>query len=450
MTLASLKAKLESLTPRGKLLASLLPAQRRFLEDKSHLKAALCTRRAGKSHSAAAILYMAASSKPNTVALYLALTRRSAKAIMWHKLKELDRAFGLEMKFSEADLIVTLTNGSRIVIFAADIENLSDRLRGDAYISVVIDEAQSYGTHLQYLIDDVLEPATLDHSGSISLIGTPGPIPAGVFFDATTTRTHYSTHRWSILDNSYLPHASNWIATLKKQRGWSDDNPTWRREYLGEWCQDPDALVYKFLRSRNIYRDLPMHESEFTHIIGLDYGWNDQTAFSIIAYSPKHPNAYVRECYGRSEMIPSRVAEELQRLIKRYQPERIVADTGGLGKSITEEMRLRYGLPIVAAEKTDKLSAIDAINGDFIDKRILVHESCLALMTQFEQLTWDDKQKENPTLPNDLCDATNYPLRWSRHYWGKVPVVVTLQDQLEREILDFAMPAKQNTNWWEL
>jgi len=41
---------------------------------------------------------------------------------------------------------------------------------------------------------------------------------------------------------------------------------------------------------------------------------------------------------------------------------------------------------------------------------------------QYESLTWDDKHKEDPTLSNDLCDCTLYAHRFSRHYWGKIPL----------------------------
>lgn len=419
MTLSSLHSRIAALTPRGKLLASLFPAQRRFLEDSAHLKAALCTRRAGKSHASAVALIDAAWSKPNTVALYLALTRRSAKAIMWHKLKELDRTHKLGLTFSESELIVSLPNNSRIVLFGADLENLADRLRGDAYVRVIIDEAQSYGSHLQMLIDDVLEPATLDHRGDIALIGTPGPSPCGTFYDATTTAPSWSRHSWSLIDNHHLPHAADWLVQLKTNRGWTDENPTWLREYQAQWVQDESALVYRgFKRRRNMYRELPM--SSWQYIVGLDLGWHDQTAFSVIAYSKYQPNAHIIRSFGRSEMHISRTAEVLLSLQNEFAPAAIVADTGGLGKAICEELKMRYSLPIVAAEKTDKLTAIEALNGDFIDGRVLVHESCSDLINQYETLTWDEKRlHENPGQRNDLIDSALYPLRYSRHYWHR-------------------------------
>jgi hypothetical protein len=442
-----LSDRLLLLTKYGQLSNTLFQQQRDFIADKSKMKAACCTRRAGKSHVAAIKLLQTASRVPNSTALYLALTQRSAKGIMWRKLKTLNQQYNLGVEFKESELIAVLNNNSRIVLYGADKENLMDTLLGDAYSTVVIDEAQSFGSHLQEMIDEVLEPATLDFNGDISLIGTPAPTLNGIFYDASCGRAeYYSRHKWSLLDNVHLSNAEQWLLDLKQRREWTDDNPTYRRQYLGEWVIDLSALVYKFSKSHNTYSVLP--SISFNYIIGLDYGWNDATAFCVLAYSENHPNAYVLESFGHSEITPTRTAEILQNLIVKYNPERIVADTGGLGKSITEDMKLRFGFPIVPAEKTEKMTAIEMINCDFIDRRLFVHESCTALHNQLETLEWDDKHKENPSLPNDLCDSFLYPTRFSRHYWGKLPSPKLTMQELtklqEREMLEQVITNERN------
>ncbi len=440
MNLSALKARLQALTPYGLAASALFPAQQLLLKDKSLRKAALCTRRAGKSHAAAVMLIDAASKQAGSVALYLALTRRSAKAIMWHTLQKLNSQYKLNISFSESELIATLPNKSRIVLFGADMENLADRLRGDAYCRVVIDEAQSFGQHLQSLIEDVLEPALLDYRGDITLIGTPGLVPTGVFYDATTTNKAWSRHHWSLLDNPHLPHAANWLADLRISRGWSDENPTWCREYLGKWTTDASALVYRgFSKSRNLFSgDLP--SSAWSFIIGLDLGWHDKTAFCVLAYSKYISNAYVVRAFGRSQMTISKIADTLLELQEQYNPQAIIADTGGLGKSIAEELKARYSLPVLAAEKTDKLAFIETVNGDFIDGKVSVHESAHDLIQELSTLGWDERKlHENPAQDNHGADSLLYALRFSRHYWAKPkPQKLegeALAKQLERDML---------------
>lgn len=449
LRLQKLKERLEAFSVEGMLRGSLFPQQRNFINDTSSRKAALCTRRAGKSHVAAIALIIAAMKKPNTVALYLALTRRSAKAIMWFKLKEIDRIYKIGLTFSESELIVTLPNTSRIVLFGADLENLADRLRGDAYCRVVVDEAQSFGAHLEMLISDVIEPALLDHQGDIILIGTPGLVPTGVFYDATNTNTAWSRHHWSLLDNPHLPHAANWLVQLRTSRGWSDDNPTWQREYLGRWTTDASALVYRgFSKSRNLFSgDLP--SSAWTFIVGLDLGWHDKTAFCVLAYSKYISNAYVVRAFGRSQMTISRIADTLLELQQQYNPQAIIADTGGLGKSIAEELKSRYSLPVLAAEKTDKLAFIETVNGDFIDGKVFIHESAHELIQELATLGWDEKRlHENSAQDNHAADSLLYALRFSRHYWAKPkPVKLegeALAKQYERDMMQTVIQAQED------
>ncbi len=432
-----LSDRLFFLTKFGQLSNTLFPQQLAFINDKSKMKDACCTRRAGKSHVAGVKLLQTAAKVPNSTALYLALTQRSAKGIMWRKLKQMQQQHKLEVEFKESELIVNLKNNSRIVLYGADKENLMDTLLGDAYSTVVIDEAQSFGSHLQDMIDEVLEPATLDFNGDICLFGTPGPTCSGLFYEASVGNAeYYSRHKWSILDNKFLPNAQQWLLDLKHRRNWTDDNATYRRQYLGEWVVDLSALVYKFNLRKNTYESLP--DINFNYVIGLDYGWNDATAFAVLAYSDKWPIAYVVDAFGKSEITPSQIATILQGLCDRYKPERIIADTGGLGRSITEEMKLRYSLPMIAAEKTEKMTAIDMVNCDLVDEKFFINEKLKAVHMQYEALTWDDKHKEDPSLPNDLCDAILYAPRFCRQYWGKPEVKLSPVQKMEQEIIEFA------------
>lgn len=418
MTLATLAARILALRdPRNRLRCSLFAPQRALFDDSATQKAACCTRRAGKSHVAGSALVDAALVEPNTDSLYLGLTRRSSKSIMWPKFSEINQLLGKTLTLKESDLLITTANNSRIWVMGADMENLSDRLRGNKYKRVIIDEAQSFGPHLQYLIDDVIEPALLDLQGDLWLLGTPGPIPTGIFYDAMQSpASQFSKHQWSLLQNPHLPHAGVWLENLKRRKGWSDDNPTYRREYLGEWCLDPDCLVYRW-SPKNKAQELPAGHT-WHYVIGLDYGWHDATAFSVVAYADHCPNAYIIKSWGLSGLIPSRIAVILQELVARYDPEAIVCDTGGLGKSITEDFRQRYGLPVVPAEKTDKMAFIAAINGDFVDNRIFTLPGCEELEHQYQSLQYDDRRKEDPNMRNDLSDSALYVLRYARHYYA--------------------------------
>jgi len=435
-------------------LSQLFPKQRSFVVDPSTRKTALCTRRAGKSEAAGRILGIAAQAKPGEIALYISLTRDSAKRIMWPVLSRLNRENGLGWEMAESSLSIKTPEGSTILLVGADAINFMDRLRGAKYSVVVIDEGQSFGSHLQTLVEDVLEPACLDLQATIYILGTPGPIPNGFFYDATNGKHGYSVHKWSVLDNPFMPHAKGFIEQMLKARGWTTNNPTFRREWLGEWVIDLDALVYRFRRERNIYSEIPSGVT-ISRVLGIDYGWNDKTAFGIVSYSDELPDIWIEHSESHAEMIPSDIAIRIQRLVSLYHPSIIVADTGGLGKSITEEMIRRYGIPIKAAQKTEKMTNIHLMNGDFIDGHLKVHASLGELMGQYETLVKDDKGNEQAGLSNDECDCNLYAYREAKAYAhtrvikkSPAELIAEEEDKMERELIEKHEQNKKE--WWEL
>jgi hypothetical protein len=431
--LKALSDRISALTPSGKLRSSLFPQQLAYVSDTTDIVAALCTRRAGKSVGGFASLYLTGMKHPGAVLPYITLTRRSAKNIIWPVIREENAKHNLGIEMKEAELSAVLPNGARIDLHGADTEAFISRLLGGKYPGVIIDEAQAFGTHLERLVFDVLQACTMDYRGYIKLQGTPGPIPHGLFYDLT--KDGQACHRWSVRDNPYIPHAADWIVQLKEKRGWADNNPTFLREYCGQWVLDLDSLVYKCTKEKNSYSKLP--DARWRHIISVDFGWADQTAFGVLAYSQSQPNAYIKRVYGRSHLTPSRIGEILHQLMSEFDADFIIADCGGLGRSLAEELKTRFGLPVIAAEKTEKATAIEMLNSDFIDGRIFVHESCTEYFEQAAGLSWEflkgGRRIENPTLPNDLCDVVTYLHRMSRHYWHRPKAPAKTQAELVAE-----------------
>lgn len=386
------------------LEAHLFGKQKKFVADKSKFKVGQCSRRAGKSETAACLLYTAASKHPNSTALYVALTRSSAKNIMWPKLLRIADQYKIKCEPVESSLEIKMGNGSRIWLVGADMQNFIERLRGGAYSIGVLDEVQSHRSHVQNLVDDILTPATADFDGSICMFGTPGPVPRGYFYDATNGKQGFSVHKWSMLDNPHMPNAEKFMRELLERKGWTTDNPTFRREYLNEWVLDTDALFYK-IKDKNIIPVQEFRGPEWSRVIGVDYGWNDKTAFAVLCYSKYDRKIYVEHSEAHGQMIPSNIAGRLSQLIQTYKPDKIVADTGGLGKSITEEMIRRYSIAVEPASKTDKFTWVSLMNGDLIDGNLLILDRNEDLIHQLQTLQKDDKDptKEDPAMPNDQC-----------------------------------------------
>ena len=441
--------------PKINLREVLFDKQIAAIEDNNPFVSLCTTRRAGKSTAKGAKALEKANEYPGCEIPYIALTRDSCERIVWKVLKDFVDQYKLPFKAIDSELKLKGRDGSTIFLIGADQKNFIERFRGAKFPIAFIDESQSFKQPLlQSLVQDILEPCVSDYQGQIILSGTPGPIPKGFFYETTKGMHGFTHHKWSVVDNPFLPHITDeWLNQMLARKGQTRDNPTFRREWLGEWVEDLDALVYKYKRGRNDYDgDLP---HGVRSVLGIDYGFNDKTSFSVVSYHPHYQNRiWVQHVEGHQGMIPHEISIRLQQLIAKYKPSVLVADTGGLGKSITEEMRRRYGLPIQAAEKTDKMTWISLMNGDFIDGNILVHSSCEEYKEQALSLDKDDNGKENPLMPNDLLDSTLYAYR-SAYAYASRPVNPLPKDpvekfkQQERKWLEKESQAPKK-EWWDV
>lgn len=116
------------------------PKQDAFVNDPSQFVAALCTRRAGKTSGFARRFKLTMDKYPGAMCPYIALTRESAKNIMWPILEEMNDRFDWKAKFTEYDLTMTLENGAKLQLFGADMKNFTRRLRGIKTPGAAVDE----------------------------------------------------------------------------------------------------------------------------------------------------------------------------------------------------------------------------------------------------------------------------------------------------------------------
>ena len=399
----------------------LLPQQMEYIADETRLKTALCSRRAGKTYASCYYLIETAMKHAESTCAYIALTRSSAKKLMWSELQRANRKYYLNMHFNNSELTATFPNHSQIMLTGANDEADIDKLRGLKYQLVILDEAGSFGRHIDALVEEVLEPALIDCDGTLAMIGTPTASCSGFFYEASTgLRPGFSQHHWTILENSYIPHAAEYLDRKRDSKGWSADNPVYQREWCGRWVRSDDSLVYRY-HSHNIVDDLP-DDFDFEFILGVDLGYHDATAFVVMAYCRDLPHVFIVDCQKQSKMLPTDIAERIGDLAAEYDFTRIVADTGGLGKSIVEEFKIRYGLPIYPAEKTKKLSYIEMMNADLADGILKVTRGS-DILDEWRNLQWDeDHRKEDGRFENHLADAALYAWRECRHYRYEAPI----------------------------
>lgn len=431
---------------RGIVLDPLFKVQNNFINDKAQLKAGLCTRRAGKSFGIGKGLTQKALTYPESVQIYIAKTRDSAKRIMMPVMRDIDRKFKLQMKLNKSDLSYTFPNGSIIYLIGMDSdERQRNKILGQSFLTAVIDEAAFFETDLNALVYEHLLPCISDYGedGQIILISTPSDITRGLFYDITTgVEKGWSLHNWSTFDNPYnADQFKRQIEMLKKNKPGVEDTPFFKRMYLAQWVIDLESLVYKFRRSRNLLHLVPDFSDEpekWTHILGVDLGFNDDSAFVVMAFHSNNPALYVRYAYKKAEMIVEDVANEIKHLQAKFPVDIVVCDPAS--KQVVEEIIQRYDIDIISAQKSDKKEFIELLNSEMTTSAIKIYEdACTDLIDELTTLVWHPDKKamrkwiEHPACPNHLCDALLYGWRYCYPYMFRpVELKPSVDDDMDK------------------
>jgi hypothetical protein len=394
----------------------------------------VCSRRAGKSVACAADLLDTATKHDNVVCLYITLKRINAMRIIWPELLRINSVYKLGGQPNETYLSLTFPNGSVVYCTGAKDKSEIENFRGLALKKVYIDECQSFRPHIEELIDDVISKALFDYAGTLCLIGTPGMVPAGYFYKCATSDA-WAHHAWTMFNNPHLERKSGKpVLTLVQddcaRMGVEITHPKIQRECYGRWVTDLDSLVFQYSAERNHF-DAIEHGSDWEFVIGVDLGFDDADAVAVIGWHKHRKQTYLLHEDVRNKQGITELAEQLDALIKKYDPLKVVMDTGGLGKKIAEEMRKRHTLPIVAAEKQRKFEFIELLNDAMRTGRFFAGKSSRfaqdSLLVEWDyDKTTPDKKVISDGYHSDICDAVLYAYREALH-WLTEPEPVTVK-----------------------
>ncbi len=473
--MAKTDANAAGLTRARAILKSLHPAQRALITDSAPHISGLCPRRAGKSYTAAAAALITGEAHPGSISLIISLNLKQLKRLYWEHgpsgLFTLSRKFGLDLEFKDQQLKWIHQNGSVGYLLGTSDADQLEVIRGMEADLYVVDECKSFAPQvLSNLIDDVIDPQRETRKGRLILIGTPGNVASGPFWQATNFdakdsdgrpyaiipsstddwgRTAesdllWSAHSWTLQDNTAAPH--QWAGALLKKRSkkWPDDDPTWMREYLGKWTNSTEGSVSRYFDEKRAGRPdwvnwtpkrdeknptgLPQELGPWHLLGGLDLGFNDHTALAVAAYSQKcHELRHVWDS-GGAKMLPDDVAELLREAQRKFGKfEKIYADTAN-GKMVVEFLK-NQGFPVEKAEKREKYDHIELqnsafhrgeikiIEGTLLEQQLITNQWALGDRT-IEELARAGRLVEDKSIPNDYFDAFLYLFRGAMHRYG--------------------------------
>jgi hypothetical protein len=387
-----------------------------------------------------------AINNPDSVSLYITLSRNSAKKIIWPELKKINANYKLGGREDLIELSMTFPNGSVIYVSGAKDASEIEKFRGLALKKAYIDECQSFRAHLKELIDDVLVPALMDHDGSLICIGTPGPVPAGYFAEISGACVkpggvnaedneddadfNWVPYHWTFFDNPHIALKSKKtheqvLKRALKMRGVPATDPSIQREFYGKWVMDTNSLWIKYDATINHYDKLD-EKKKWNYILGIDIGFNDADALAVVAWESNSNNMYLVEEIVTAKQDMSDLVSQIQSIQRKYNISKMVIDEGGLGKKMAEEMRRRHKLPLHPADKARKQENVAFLNDALRTGRFKAkHTSKFAQDSLLVEIDWDkstpDRIRISDKYHSDVIDAVLYAFRESPAYAYEAP-----------------------------
>lgn len=453
------------------------PKQRAFVLDESTSICALVGRGGGKTTGAMLRFVRRMLKTPHAACLFIATTREQAEKLLWVPLKSLCEKYDIAARFYEDSLTCIFRhNEATLCLAGADNKKAIEKYRGIPHHEVWIDECGSYPPRLlKNLKESIIEPRLGDYNGTLGLIGTPGHTHLGPFYELTRPGTKesrrwderddpdfegwtsWSFHDWTLVDavaSGAKVFKNLWTAALlrKKNNGWSDEHPTWRREYLGQWAADDTERVYRYKPhdeagaqwnqwgewdpdtdpQRGLIKKPPGFDDSWCFTYGIDVGNVDPTAIEVFAYNPTDTAKKLWHVY-EYEKRGNHYARVMATLLigadlNVEKPKGLIGQTGwpesmaidGSAQTLIDELLNVYGIKVEAAPRKagDKLDSIELFNGDLQDGRIKVLKGS-KLEEQLSQLQWvlteTGELREDKAARNDCADAAIYARRTARH-----------------------------------
>lgn len=286
------------------LQKNLFPWQKPVYEDDSKIVSLMAGRRSGKSFVVAdkMIKHCVEGSdlieqdgvkiRKKRKAIYIGLTIEKAASIMWDLLKDHIEKNRIPIKkIDNGKYSIIFSNDNEIQLLGNNSKAEREKIRGLDFSFAAIDEMQSQ-QGVNYLITSIIQPILKGRNGQLTLMGT-GPLSAGTYWEQQLNNNEIKHYSATMADNPSIPDYKNALEEVLKQNGWTKDNITFRREYLGEVAYDTNVMVYPI---RKYYGDSELKQFKPVKCaIGVDFGWTDSTTFAPILIDAQNNMLLVNE-----------------------------------------------------------------------------------------------------------------------------------------------------------
>jgi len=332
----------------------------------------------------------------------------SLSQISFDLQRSLIRHFDLEVtKDNAKDKIIELSNGSTIRMGSV---NQVDSTVGRSYDLIIFDEAALSDGMDAFNV--ALRP-TLDKDNSKCLfISTPRG--RNNWFAELFDRGFDDTFpEWCSVQADYRENPRMSPTDIEEARK-SMSDAEFRQEYMADF-NIYEGQVWNFDHENCVanLHELDLRNREYIDVFaGLDVGFRDPMAFCVIAYDWKEKKYYLLDEYFNSEKTTEKQAEDLRKLINKWDIDYIYIDSAA--QQTRFDFAQTYDITTINAKKSilDGISHVAAIvdNDD-----LLVDQYCKEVLFSLDQYQWDPnpnliKEKPKHNRASHMADALRYAL----------------------------------------
>ena len=203
---------------------------------------------------------------PNKRVMYLAVTHRQAKTVIWDDLKAQLIERNWVKKINESEMQIWLVNGSTITVRSAETK---DALRGGKYDFLVLDEVADMDKDVWF---SILRPTLSDRRGHALFIGTPKGL-GNWFFDLWSnakSQTDWASWQYTTLEGGNVPEDE--IEAARRDL----DAKTFEQEYGAQFVNYAGVIFYAYTEDN--LKDHPGPQNGEPIFIGADFNTSPITA----------------------------------------------------------------------------------------------------------------------------------------------------------------------------
>jgi len=319
--------------------------------------------------------------------------------------RNLIKHFDLEVtKDNAKDKVIEISNGSTIRMGSV---NQVDSCVGRSYDLIIFDEAALADGRDAFNV--ALRP-TLDKPNSKAIfISTPRG--RNNWFSEFYYRGYSDEfEEWCSIRATYRDNPRMSETDIKEARK-SMSDAEFRQEYEADF-NTYEGQIWKFNFEDNV-KDLSHFDTSRMDVFaGLDVGFKDPTAMCVIAYDWDTERYYLVDEYLNAERTTEQHAEEIQKLIDRWDIDYIYIDSAA--QQTRFDFAQNYGISTINAKKSvlDGISHVASlVDNDFLFVDQLQKESLMCL----DAYQWDPnpnliKEKPKHNMASHMADAIRYAL----------------------------------------